>query len=130
MKTGIRYNSDNVILGIVQVTKDSDLELNIQEGENLIEVPNDHPILGEQSSWHIKPLGPTGISLRRKPQKIIDAETTKEKAEKDEQRKASEGQQPITLDLFLKEFNELRAAMGKPPITKEDALRQMNRGDK
>ena len=121
-KTGVKYNLETLeIVGIVQVSVDADLDCNCYCGEGMIEVDNDHPILTNYKEWHIKKLGPEGISLRRKPKKIREIE---EKKEKVEQGKRREGQHAM-LDWMIVQFNIGRKARGGDLLTRASAMQEI-----
>ncbi len=121
-KTGVKYNLETLeIIGIVQVSVDVDLDCNCHCGEGVIVVVNDHPILSRPKEWHIKRLGPTGISLRRKLKKIIEAEAEQERIKEG---KRHEGQYAM-LDWMIAQFNIGREARGEKLLTRETAMQEI-----
>lgn len=119
-KTAVRYNrSTKEIVGILGVSVDSDLDLNRREGEELLEVPLDHSIIGEQLNWKIKELPDKTVELVRKPQEIIDKEEAEEKAKRERWRQETKIYDEAFTDFLLQELNVLRIKAKELPLTKE-----------
>lgn len=119
-KTAVRYDLiTKRIKGILGVSVDSDLILNIRDGEGLIEVPLGHPIVGEQLNWELKELPDKTVELARKPQEIIDKEEAEEKAKRGRWQREAGIREEAPSDFLLQELNVLRVKAKELPLTKE-----------
>lgn len=102
----------------IQVSLDSDLTLNIKEGEEYIEIPPNHPVLHEQSKWQV-----VESKLIRKPQTEIDAEEKRQKESEELRKKLGDKEQgEFPFAHLLAEINAERATLNKQPISLEQAL--------
>lgn len=125
-KTGVKYNLETgQILGIVETSVDSDLELNIDYGQGVIEIPPDHPFRSEQKNWYIEKVSDSfGGILKRKLQTEIDEEEKIEKEHKTKLETFAQRTRYTEIEVLLDFFNELRP--GKPPITLEELTFRKN----
>lgn len=119
-RIAIKYDKiTRQISGVIGVSVDTDLELNISEGEGFIEVPLGHPIISEQLNWKIKELPDKTVELLRKPQEIIDKEEADEKKTRIRQMLEGKIYQESPVDFLLQELNVLRVKAKELPLTKE-----------
>lgn len=118
-KTGIKYNLETgKILGIIEVSFDSDLELNIDYGQGMVEVSHNHPIKNEQKNWYIeKDPNSFGGKLKRRPQIEIDKEEIKEKEHKTKLESFAQKTKDIEIEVLLEFINQVKLGL---PITLED----------
>lgn len=119
-RISVKYNLETgQILEVVEVSIDSDLELNIDYGQGMIEISPNHPVLSEQKNWYIE-LAPDrfGGLLKRKSQVEIDERDRKEKELKTKLETFEQKTRNIETEILLELINELRP--GKPPLSIEN----------
>lgn len=115
MRKAVIYDTSNQeIKGIVAVSVDDDLVLNIPPGHEAIEIGSNHKIETEQKNWRIR-----AGKLQRNPQAEIDVEEAKEKKQRIQRIEIARNSVHLPL---LREVNELRAKLGMPLKTIEDIV--------
>ena len=125
-KTGILYDpTTSEIQGIIQVSVNSDLKDNKQDGQEMIEIKDKHSILNEQKNWYIK-----NGKLERKPQTQIDQGEAEEIAQRAQRTVETKARREAPTNYLLEQLNELRAELGKPPIERADMRKRVKELEK
>mgnify|MGYP001589059943 CR=1 FL=1 len=116
MKTAVKYNkATEAITGIIHVSVDDDLALNVADGEEIVEISQEHPCVGEQLRWEIK-----GGNLIRKPQDVIDQEELAAKTQDALRKKIVAIRAEAPMSLWLGEINVLRQKAGLTLLTEAE----------
>lgn len=117
MRTAVIFNLvTKEIKGIIRVSQDSDLPLNVKASEGHIEIPFTHAVCLEQNCWEIKE-NQGKAELVRRPQATIDAEQAIEGARREVTQKREIARPDLFFELLIEYVNEVRQKLNLPTLT-------------